>query len=245
MQLVWPEHGTVLLVGPETVAFDQAKKIFAQGSKQSQILFATGNHLDFCYVHPEKDSHWIKIDQVRDLITWVTGRPQIASKKVVIISPAHAMNVQAANALLKTLEESPFETLFILVTDKPSLLPATIRSRCFTIRIKTPIFLDPKLLLLKEGMVNDLNNLRSKKSYLVTVSAAWIKEDPKIILNCFLVILNEKMARLAQDGHVIKNRCWWQFLANVFNARRILEETNQPNVQLLIESLLIEYLTIK
>jgi len=60
------------------------------------------------------------------------------TNKVVLISPAHRMNINAANALLKVLEEPPTNTVFILVSDRPDLLPATIRSRCSTIGFRTP-----------------------------------------------------------------------------------------------------------
>jgi DNA polymerase-3 subunit delta' len=64
--------------------------------------------------------------------------------KVVLITPADAMNVAASNALLKTLEEPPAGTRFILVTARPGQLPATIRSRCQVLALQAP---EPALAL--------------------------------------------------------------------------------------------------
>jgi len=68
-------------------------------------LTQTGNHPDISYTQPLGDSDVIKIDQIRELVTWLQLTPQYHSYKVAVISPADAMNRNAANALLKTLEE--------------------------------------------------------------------------------------------------------------------------------------------
>lgn len=79
----------------------------------------------------------ISVDQVRALIdSLVTYAHGI--NKVVLISPAHRMNVNAANALLKVLEEPPSDTVFILVSSEPDGLSATIRSRCTNVPFQTP-----------------------------------------------------------------------------------------------------------
>ena len=81
------------------------------------------------FVHwliPEKQT--IRIDDLRAI------KPKLYLKtenpKVVVIEPADQMTIACANALLKILEEPPPQTYFILITANPSLLPATIRSRC-------------------------------------------------------------------------------------------------------------------
>jgi DNA polymerase-3 subunit delta' len=72
----------------------------------------------------------IKIARVRKLIDFVALSSHRHRAKVGVIAPAERMNVQAANALLKTLEEPPLGTYLILVADLPGLLPPTIVSRC-------------------------------------------------------------------------------------------------------------------
>ena len=76
----------------------------------------------------------IKVDQVRAVQRRLTTRPTMGSKRVVIIDPADDMEVSASNALLKSLEEPPRGTYFLLVAHSPARLLPTIRSRCRTVR---------------------------------------------------------------------------------------------------------------
>ncbi len=80
----------------------------------------------------------IKIDQVRALERFIGVGGHRAGCKVVRIDPADALNVAAANALLKTLEEPGAGTRFLLVTHRPDSLPATIRSRCLAVPLPLP-----------------------------------------------------------------------------------------------------------
>ncbi len=77
----------------------------------------------------------IKVAQVRDLVGEVAARPFEGRARVFIIDDAHAMNDQAANALLKSLEEPPASSHLILVTPSPQSLLPTIRSRCQALRM--------------------------------------------------------------------------------------------------------------
>ncbi len=85
-----------------------------------------------------KPSPQIRIDDVRSAIDWVAQTSARGRAKVVLIHPAGAMNLQAASALLKTLEEPPGQARLLLsTTDEASLLP-TVRSRCQRIRLAPP-----------------------------------------------------------------------------------------------------------
>lgn len=92
----------------------------------------SGNHPDFLRVSPAGSI--IKIAQIRDLCNTLAMRPYEAKVRVVLISCASTMNKEAANALLKVLEEPPDSTIFILTADQPSDLLPTIVSRCQHIR---------------------------------------------------------------------------------------------------------------
>lgn len=83
---------------------------------------------------PYELSRGIKVDQVREVQRRLTTRPTLGSKRVVIIDPADDMEVSASNALLKSLEEPPQGTYFLLVAHSPARLLPTIRSRCRTVR---------------------------------------------------------------------------------------------------------------
>jgi DNA polymerase-3 subunit delta' len=121
------------------------------GSCDSCRWLLAGTHPDFLLVEPIKDEpeteaaavpaagareHPINVDQVRRLGESLALSSHRASGKVVIIHPAELMNLSAANALLKNLEEPPSRTLFLLVAHRPALLPATVRSRCQFVPIK-------------------------------------------------------------------------------------------------------------
>jgi len=76
----------------------------------------------------------IRVDQIRAMQKRLTTRPTLGDRRAIIIDPADDMEVSAANALLKSLEEPPAGTFFILVTHRPARLLPTIRSRCRLLR---------------------------------------------------------------------------------------------------------------
>jgi DNA polymerase-3 subunit delta' len=79
-------------------------------------------------------SREIVVDQVRDLVDHrLSMRRFEGRRRLVIIDPADAMNAQAQNALLKTLEEPPDDTTLVLVSSNPDALLPTIRSRCLRV----------------------------------------------------------------------------------------------------------------
>jgi DNA polymerase-3 subunit delta' len=90
----------------------------------------SGNHLDVQWVRPESKMRVITIEQVRELIQTISLKPTEADYKVAIISGADRMNVQAANAFLKTLEEPPARSIIVLLTCALEQVLETILSRC-------------------------------------------------------------------------------------------------------------------
>src|SRR5206468_478100 len=80
------------------------------------------------------DGGSIKIEQIRDLVDRAAYRPFEGRCRVVIIDAADALVPAAQNALLKTLEEPPPASIFILVTAQPDRLLPTVRSRCPCLR---------------------------------------------------------------------------------------------------------------
>jgi DNA polymerase-3 subunit delta' len=88
------------------------------------------NHPDVIWVRPESKLRVVTIDQMRDLMQTVHLKPAQAAFKVGIIVSADRLNVQAANAFLKTLEEPPPDSVLILLTTEPQRILETIQSRC-------------------------------------------------------------------------------------------------------------------
>ena len=105
--------------------------------KSCQLLMAQA-HPDAYWLAPEEAGKAIKIDQVRDLVERVVQTAQQGGRKVAVIAPAEAMNRNAANALLKTLEEPAGSTLLVLISDAPGRLLPTIRSRCQRLDFPVP-----------------------------------------------------------------------------------------------------------
>jgi DNA polymerase-3 subunit delta' len=101
-------------------------------------------HPDCVIIQPEdgqKQTPKIKIDQIRAIEHLVIYRPLIGSHKVCLIDDADTMTIEAANALLKTLEDPPDHCLFLLISSRPEHLLPTIRSRCITLRF-SPLPID-------------------------------------------------------------------------------------------------------
>lgn len=125
--------------------------------------FSQGNHPDYRQVEPEalsqagessdesketeaeetkssgkKASIQIKISQVRELADFINLSTHRSGMRVIVIHPAEALNINTANALLKTLEEPPPHTLIILITHQAHRLLPTIRSRCQKLDMPLP-----------------------------------------------------------------------------------------------------------
>jgi DNA polymerase-3 subunit delta' len=97
-------------------------------------------------------SRQIKIDEVRAAIDWVVQSSSRGRAKVLLLHPAEAMNLQAASALLKTLEEPPGQARLLLSTaDEARLLP-TVRSRCQRIRLASPTPEQASAWLAEQGV---------------------------------------------------------------------------------------------
>lgn len=124
-------------IGKSLFANDVAKSILcldrkdqhACGKCQSCVWIDKNSHPDFLSIASEEKSNVIKVDQIRQLIQFAQMTSE-TGRKVIVIHDAHEMNLNAANALLKTLEEPVNHCYLILVTSYPKKLPITIISRC-------------------------------------------------------------------------------------------------------------------
>lgn len=111
-------------IGKKQVALELVKKILDASSLE--------HHPDLFLIEPEEGR--IKVESVREIKRALAFPPFKAPHRVVLINDAHTMNAAAANALLKSLEEPPAGTYFLLVTHAPGWLPRTIVSRCQSLR---------------------------------------------------------------------------------------------------------------
>ena len=97
-----------------------------------------GSAPDVYLTGPESKTRRIRIDQLRELEHALQMRARDGRRKVAIISEADRMTTEAANAFLKTLEEPPNNSLLLLLSAIPEVLPETIRSRCIGITLALP-----------------------------------------------------------------------------------------------------------
>ena len=119
-------------VGKRTAAFEVARQLMCVGDCSETKLckscqrFEVG-HPDFkCIGRQEK----AKVDDVDDVLNFVTTAPFISKTKVVVVDNAEMMTYEAANRLLKTLEEPPPRVTFFLVSSNPGMILKTITGRC-------------------------------------------------------------------------------------------------------------------
>jgi DNA polymerase-3 subunit delta' len=138
-------HHAYLFAGPEGVgkrkiAFSFAKVIhcsetpgdFCNGCANCARIDA-GNHPDVRFLEPLAGKKEISIQQIRDIEKELNFRSFSGKRKVAVIDPATLMNLSAQNALLKTLEEPPQDSLLILIASNAGGLLPTLRSRCLRI----------------------------------------------------------------------------------------------------------------
>lgn len=126
----------------------------ACGECRSCRKIAEGYHPDVMSIAPEGGSSRIKIDQIRDLQEESAKQPHEARYRMVVIDGAHEMTTEAANALLKTLEEPSTRMRLILVTDQAHRLLETIISRCQELRF-SGLAPDEIVEILREELADD------------------------------------------------------------------------------------------
>ena len=126
--------------------------IGACGSCLSCLKFYSGNHPDFSVIRPDKGA--IKIDQIRQLVKSISYPPYESPMRIVILEDVHTMRREAANSLLKTLEEPPAGNLLILTADSSREVLATLTSRCQVIPFM-PLDTEQTWTILKEHEVEE------------------------------------------------------------------------------------------
>src|SRR5438445_4425623 len=173
-------HHAYLLAGPAGVGKELLARLFAQaanceaaeeqrpcGSCPSCAAIARGVHPDVFWVMPQSEaiarsllsradleaapSRDIRVDEVRALSRRLSLAAVLGRRKIAVLVPAEALNERAQNTLLKTLEEPPPSTTFLLVTEHPDALLATVRSRRARVQL-APLPADVLVdLLVKQG----------------------------------------------------------------------------------------------
>jgi DNA polymerase-3 subunit delta' len=146
------------------------------GQCRACLLIQADSHPDLHWVAPEEGAQSIKIAQIREMTEFTNKTAQQGGRKLVVLSPAEAMNANAANALLKSLEEPNGDCVYLLVSEQPAFLMATIRSRCSRLQIRTPEFADA-LQWLERNRVADAENLLQAAGGRPLRVMEWLSND--------------------------------------------------------------------
>jgi len=252
----------------------------------------SGLHQDLYSNTKNDNSSYILVDEIRELVSWCAKTSQQGGFKVVIIKPAEAMNLAAANALLKCLEEPVANTLMILISDRPARLLATIRSRCQQIQVMNPshqeavAYLESKLpehgdfnALLALAQARPLKALEINRTDLLThyqalnqamtdlfqrrilaheAAATLADSDVETVLETLLYWLGEVLKsvhcfevkgnvnkEIGDISNLVYNKMkatgFFRFYDFVCTQRSALSGSSNPNKQLLLESVLVEF----
>lgn len=215
------------------------------GACQSCLLQGQGQHPDFYCLQPDKADTPIKIDQVRELQIPIYTAPQLNHNRVVLIKAAERMNNNAANALLKILEEPPQSCYFILLAEHCATLLPTVVSRCqqwhFSIDGAQSQYLAliqayeahpgrAQILLDEKAIVADLEQVVLQRISPCTVAATWAKY-PLHDFIWFLSLLHTEIIRQALSAELPKNPVFAHIAEHFapLNLFRILDRINVIN----------------
>ncbi len=215
-------------LGKRDMAFALAHFVLTGTHAQSLQLFNAGSHPDLHVLMPEaeitegllgdfakryveqhsgKPKKTITIEQVRRLSGALDTHPHIGSHRLILIFYAETMNRNAANALLKSLEEPPANTLFVIVSDEISKLAKTIRSRCSLVSFRQPDFESAKAWLELNGAMpnSDIDTYLSMANNQPLEALRLFNEDYLGAIKTVFTDVNNLWMRRAEVTGVAKN----------------------------------------
>lgn len=254
-------HSYLIYSGNEEGRWRKAEEIgtaYLLDGKKKRLERVFFNHPDVLIVEPDPDSKSsaITINQVRELGRKINLKPYQSDFKVAIVKEAQRMTKEAQNALLKTLEEPPVQSVIILTVPHPTLLLPTVVSRCRKVALASEIEIDRQsashteavsglFSLLKSDRKERLFWLEEKKKEIGDSSEAMRLLDSwtSVLRDLFLIeeglegkILNRALAcqkYLDTKGKVL------EMTERILTLRRLLATTN-VSPRLALENLLLE-----
>ncbi|RLG09134.1 hypothetical protein DRN73_10385 [Candidatus Pacearchaeota archaeon] len=231
------------------------------GKRKVALEFVKILGIDSSKFHPDLiiiDNPVIEISHIRELIHKLSLSPFKSNFKIAIINNAHTMTKEAANALLKTLEEPPEKSILILITSYPDFLLPTIISRLQIINFPCPSILKIKKEILNDEIYkksinkiltllnSDLNekllygeNIAKDVSYADNVLKYWMIFFRDILfkkIGCQKLMINDIKSDLRVNYSIEKLK---DIIFKIKNARLLLMNSS-INSKLVLENLMLE-----
>ena len=251
--------------GHEELLREVALMLLEEKSERNVEEFA---HTDFRWIAP--DGAEIKIDQIRRLNEFAVQTCQVAPRKVAAILNAHLLNANAANALLKTLEEPPANTHLLLATPFWGKLIPTVRSRCQRFQVAPDAtvaraWLQEQNINVSEvqfaefgyaplaavrqteeagvDMTTWLTGLRMES--LESTVVAVLKTDLVAWLGRWYRRLLMHLGQTPIPDCTVADRQVSNFALELLSIRRQIESSNSANSRLLLERLIVRWLQLQ
>lgn len=244
-----------------SIARNFAKYLFCNESNHLNLMcnckgctiFISNNHPDYFLIDLGLNQE-IKIDLAREVANFTNTTPYLSDRKIILINNFHNINQQAANALLKTLEEPPITTaiLFLLITDNLRSLPATILSRVFRFNVSPAITTG-----------NKDHNSDKHSNLLQDLHTIWVQEQVNLIINIVekwqllpkkqlidsLWFIMTNIIKIANDGQYleikkkISPQLPWQLLDSLNYVNKLMIFGYQINWQLFLYNFIMSTFT--
>jgi len=238
-------------LGTKVVALWFAKYLECQSQKaikpcgvcQSCKDIDKNRYPDLAIISIKDNKKEISIEQIRELKRHLSLSAYSGLYKIAIIKEADKMTSEAANALLKTLEEPQGNTVLILITSTPSLLPKTIVSRCEEIKFKT-VSLDkmPKSFIEKEyteilqkpltDIFKYIEQISKKKKQIIPLLDSWLFSFRDSLMK-------KGESKYSQSNNAESTENFIKILKEIQKTKNLISNTN-VNKRLALEVLAIE-----
>lgn len=227
--LAGPIHTGLNTLAMEFIQFlfcKQSNDAYCMNCPDCQMVIQMG-HPDLQWIKPEKLGGAIKIEEIRALQSTAYLTPTRASRRVIVIEYADKLNRASANALLKTLEEPALHTLFLLISEQLSTVPATVLSRCQILHAVDTCVTNPGANLLSladfyaddpgrsvlfantESMLGDLIALIEHKENPCSVASRWNQHD-LFSLAWFLYLVYAQIQMMLVQQVTVSGLAWQQ-----------------------------------
>lgn len=195
---------------------------------------ASHTHPDVTIVKPEKEGAAIKVDQVRALQQSIYTTPLCASKRIVLITAAHKLNEAASNALLKSIEEPPQNTYFILTTTSMRQISTTLASRCVKFSLAQDE-LSPRVLDVEVLFRSCMEGIKQRQASVCEAVKRFADFPLDDVLSAIQLYIHKE---IKSNSHTMR---FFKQLDMLIDIKKKVSENIPLNATLLLESIFIGF----